>query len=145
MNAANSMAAAKPAETRTTQTTTAKGTRIYFIGHRCIPIVYDALKKQEFKTRLRSKNVFLNPENKPIEIETLRKNAWTKGLKNAGLEYRPVIQTRHTFSAMMIAAGENYDWVQRMMGHAFQIQTFPLKIGDAPYIIPMGAGLFLND
>ena len=34
-------------------------------------MVYDALKKQELKTRLRSKYVFVNPDNKPIEIETL--------------------------------------------------------------------------
>jgi hypothetical protein len=40
-----------------------------------LPMVYDALKKQELKTRLRSKYVFLNPDNKPIEITTLRKNA----------------------------------------------------------------------
>lgn len=73
-----------------------------------LPMVYDALKKQELKTRLRSKYVFLNPKNKPIEIETLRKNAWTKGLKSAGIEYRPIIQTRHTFATMMISAGENF-------------------------------------
>ena len=83
-----------------------------------LPMVYDALKKQELKTRLRSKYVFLNPENKPIEIETLRKNAWSKGLQNAGIEYRPIIQTRHTFATMMISAGENLGWVQKMMGHS---------------------------
>jgi len=83
-----------------------------------LPMVYEALKKQELKTRLRSKYVFLNPENKPIEITTLRKNAWSKGLKNAGIEYRPIIQTRHTFATMMISAGENLGWVMKMMGHA---------------------------
>ena len=71
--------------------------------------------KTSFKGYLFS---FLNPDNKPIEIETLRKNAWSKGLKNAGIEYRPIIQTRHTFATMMISAGENLGWVQKMMGHA---------------------------
>lgn len=83
-----------------------------------LPMVYDALKKQELKTRLRSNYVFLNPENKPIEIATLLKNAWSKGLKNAGIEYRPIIQTRHTFATMMVSAGENLGWVQKMMGHS---------------------------
>jgi integrase len=83
-----------------------------------LPMVYDAMKKQELKTRLRSKYVFLNPDDEPIEIETLRKNAWSKGLTKAGLDYRPVIQTRHTFATMMISAGENLGWVQKMMGHA---------------------------
>jgi len=80
-------------------------------------MVHDALKEQARKTRLRSKYVFLNEEDKPIEIETRRKNAWSKGLKKAGLEYRPVIQTRHTFATMMISAGENLGWIQKMMGH----------------------------
>jgi integrase len=63
-------------------------------------MVYDALKKKELKTRLRGKYVFLNPEDKPIEIETLRKNDWSKGLIKAGLDYRPVIQARHTFARL---------------------------------------------
>jgi len=83
-----------------------------------LPMVYEALKEQERRNRLRSKYVFLNPDDGPIEIETLRKNAWSKGLKAAGLDYRPVIQTRHTFATMMISAGENLGWVQRMMGHS---------------------------
>jgi integrase len=38
-------------------------------------------------------------------------------LKKAKLESRPIIQTRHTFATMMISAGENLGWVQKMMGH----------------------------
>jgi integrase len=83
-----------------------------------LPMVYDALKEQERKTRLRSKYVFLNQDNKPIEIETLRKNAWSKGLKKVGIDYRPVIQTRHTFATMMVSSGENLGWIQKMMGHS---------------------------
>jgi integrase len=82
-------------------------------------LVDDALKEQELRTRLRSKYVFLNPKKKPIDIATLRKNAWTKGLKKAGLDYRPIIQTRHTFATLMVSTGENMGWVQKMMGHAF--------------------------
>jgi integrase len=40
-----------------------------------LPMVYDAMKKQELKTRLRNKYVFLNHDDEPIEIETVRKNA----------------------------------------------------------------------
>jgi integrase len=83
-----------------------------------LPMVYNALKEQESRTRLRSTYVFLNQEHKPIEIETLRKNAWTKALKKAGLEYRPIIQTRHTFATMMVSSGENLGWIQKMMGHS---------------------------
>jgi integrase len=69
-----------------------------------LPVVYAALKKQELKTRLYSRYFFLNPDNKPVDIEALRKNAWSERLKSAGLEYRPIIQPRHTFATMMISA-----------------------------------------
>jgi ferredoxin len=36
LNAVSSMAAAKPAETKATQTAAAKGTKIYFIGRGCV-------------------------------------------------------------------------------------------------------------
>jgi integrase len=83
-----------------------------------LPMVHKALLEQAQKTRLRSKYVFLNLDNKPIDVETLRKTAWTIGLKDANIEYRPMIQTRHTFATLMITTGENIGWVQRMMGHA---------------------------
>lgn len=82
-----------------------------------LPMVHEALREQARRTRLRGKYVFLNEGGTPIEIETLRKNAWSKALKKAELEYRPIIQTRHTFATMMISTGENLGWVQKMMGH----------------------------
>jgi len=36
LGVANSMAAEKPAEVKTTDITAAKGTKIYFIGHGCV-------------------------------------------------------------------------------------------------------------
>ena len=83
-----------------------------------LPMVYDALKDQAAKTRLKSKYVFLNFDDQPIAAETMRKNAWSKALNKAKLDYRPMIQTRHTFATMMISSGENLGWVQKMMGHA---------------------------
>ena len=83
-----------------------------------LPMVHKALLEQAQKTRLRSKYVFLNADDKPVDVETLRKTSWTTGLKDAKIEYRPMIQTRHTFATLMITSGENIGWVQRMMGHA---------------------------
>lgn len=83
-----------------------------------LPMVYSALKEQATRTRLKSKYVFLNIDDKPIDVETLRKNAWARGLKKAEIDYRPMIQTRHTFATMMISSGENLGWVQNMMGHS---------------------------
>ncbi|WP_207690015.1 hypothetical protein [Desulfonema limicola] len=38
-------------------------------------------------------------------------------LRDEGIEYRPMLQTRHTFATLMIDAGEDIGWVQRMLGH----------------------------
>jgi len=47
-----------------------------------------------------------------------REVIWKKALDKAGLEYRPPIQTRHTFATMMLSSGEDIGWVQRMLGHS---------------------------
>ena len=82
-----------------------------------LPMTMRALKDQAARSMFKSPYVFLNEEGKPIEVETLRKNAWLKGLKRANIPYRPMIQTRHTFATLMISSGENLGWVQKMMGH----------------------------
>lgn len=83
-----------------------------------LPMTVKALKEQASRSIFTSPYVFLNEEGKPVEVETLRKNAWSKGLKRANIPYRPMIQTRHTFATLMISSGENLGWVQKMMGHA---------------------------
>jgi integrase len=35
----------------------------------------------------------------------------------AGIDYRPPIQTRHTFATLSLSAGENIGWVQHMLCH----------------------------
>jgi len=83
-----------------------------------LPMVHDALKDQAARTRLRSKYIFLNFDDQPIAPETLRKNACSKALSKAKLDYRPMLQTRHTFGTMMVSSGENLGWIQKMMGHS---------------------------
>jgi integrase len=83
-----------------------------------VPMVHSALQEQAARTRMKSKYVFLNGDDEPIDVETLRRNVWTNGLKDAKIDYRPMIQTRHTFATLMITAGENLGWVQKMMGYS---------------------------
>ncbi|MCE5262626.1 MAG: site-specific integrase [Deltaproteobacteria bacterium] len=82
-----------------------------------LPMVRKSLLEQAQATRMRSKYVFLNMDDKPVDVETLRKTAWTACLKEIGIKYRPMIQTRHTFATLMVTSGENIGWVQKMMGH----------------------------
>jgi hypothetical protein len=34
------------------------------------------------------------------------------------IEYRPMMQTRHTFATITLSEGENIGWVQHMLGHS---------------------------
>ena len=110
-----------------------------------LPMVYEALKDQARQTRLRSKYVFVNKEDKPIEIETIRKNAWKRGLKKAGIEYRPIIQTRHTFATLMVSTGENLGWVMKMMGHSSLKMITDKYFSYIPNVTHMDGSKFLEE
>lgn len=83
-----------------------------------LPPVVDALRQQLGKTNGKSEYVFLDLSGKPLTPDHVRKVIWEPCLKDAGIKYRPVMQTRHTFATMMIDAGEDIGWVQRMLGHS---------------------------
>lgn len=43
---------------------------------------------------------------------------WKRACRDAGIRYRPVKQTRHTFASLMLSRGENPMWVAKQLGHA---------------------------
>ena len=49
--------------------------------------------------------------------ELFRQKVWVPVLKRVGVRYRPLYQMRHTFATLAISAGENINWVARMLGH----------------------------
>ncbi|WP_153306437.1 tyrosine-type recombinase/integrase [Desulfogranum japonicum] len=53
-----------------------------------------------------------------METDHIRNHVWIPALKKAELNYRPMIQTRHTFATIAIDSGEDVGWVQQMMGHS---------------------------
>jgi len=83
-----------------------------------LPPVIDALRWQIRKMDGKSQYVFLDRSGKPLTPDHVRNVIWKPALKKAEIEYRPLIQTRHTFATMMIDAGEDIGWVQRMLGHS---------------------------
>ena len=62
-----------------------------------LPVVEQVLRYQKRGGRVRSPYVFLNTEGNPIEGETLRKWTWAIALERAGIEYRSMYHTRHTY------------------------------------------------
>lgn len=83
----------------------------------CLPQVIDALKEQR-KLTGKKKHIFLTVDGRRMTPDHFRKEVWMPALEKAGLEYRPPIQTRHSFATMMISAGEDIGWVQNMLGHS---------------------------
>lgn len=61
--------------------------------------------------------VFKDREGNLLTPDHARKQVWIPTLKKIGLEYRPMIQTRHTFATIAIDSGESLGWVQEMLGH----------------------------
>jgi len=61
--------------------------------------------------------VFLSTKGSAIDRRNLRKRIWYPTLEKAGLRTRRPYQTRHTAATLMLASGENPEWIARQMGH----------------------------
>ena len=83
----------------------------------CLEMVVAALEKQREFTADK-KHIFLCHDGSRMNPDHFRNVVWKKALEKAGIEYRPPIQTRHTFATMMLSAGEDIGWVQNMLGHS---------------------------
>jgi integrase len=78
----------------------------------------EALIDQRKKTGRKSGRVFLDLHGKPLSTDHLREVIWKPALEKAGIECRPMMQTRHTFATISLSEGENIGWVQHMLGHS---------------------------
>ena len=82
-----------------------------------LPPVLEALREQRKATLGKSDYVFLNRYGRPVTPGPLGKHAWKNVLEKVGIEYRPLMQTRHTFATLMLDGFETPGWVAKMMGH----------------------------
>ena len=62
--------------------------------------------------------LFPSPEGSLIRSNNFRDRVWRTVLKEAGLRYRKVHATRHTYATRLIMAGANLVYVQRQLGHS---------------------------
>jgi len=80
--------------------------------------VVDALVEERQRRHKKSDYVFLDIHGKPLTPDHVREVIWKPALKKAGIEYRPLMQTRHTFATISLSLGESIGWVQHMLGHS---------------------------
>lgn len=79
----------------------------------CLPY----LQSQQFLTKLKNDFVFVSPKSSHYSSSYNLRYSYKKILKTAGVKYRPIYHTRHTFASMMLNEGENLLWVSSMLGH----------------------------
>jgi integrase len=83
-----------------------------------LPIMKTALLGQKsICEQLDSKYLFCTTTGSQINHANLSNRVWRPALEKAGILYRPMIQTRHTFATTAISLGENPLWIAHIMGH----------------------------
>lgn len=82
-----------------------------------LPMVKDALKQHWEERDPDNEYVFVTREGNPIDAHNFANRIWYPLLRYLGLEKRRPYQTRHTTATLMLASGENPEWIARLMGH----------------------------
>ena len=104
--------------------------------------VYEALKAQHAATGKLSKFVFCNREAKPLDHNNVTKRVWYPLLRALKLKKRRPYQTRHTAATLLLASGENPEWVARTLGHSSTEMLFKVYSRYIPNLTRMDGSAF---
>jgi len=77
-----------------------------------------ALAAQHALTGSADGYVFQTGRGRPIDTSNFANRDWPAMLAKADLAHRRPYQTRHTAATLMLAAGEDPQWIARVLGHA---------------------------
>lgn len=83
-----------------------------------LPVVRQALKDQLAQRVPNGDYVFCTKGGHPIDANNFANRVWYPLLRYLAIEKRRPYQTRHTTATMMLASGENPEWIAKLMGHA---------------------------
>jgi hypothetical protein len=106
--------------------------------------VYDLLRHHRGETLLRSDYVFLNQGGRPVDLTTLRRRLWYPGLVRGGVRRRALYQTRHTYATLMLATGENPEWIAKQLGHTSTQMLFQRYAKFIPNVTRQDGTAFLR-
>ncbi|KXS55549.1 MAG: Phage integrase family protein [Marinobacter sp. T13-3] len=104
--------------------------------------VYEALKDQYEATGKLSKYVFCNREGQPLDHNNVTKRVWYPLLEALKLKKRRPYQTRHTAATLLLASGENPEWVARLLGHSSTEMLFKVYSRYIPNLTRMDGSAF---
>lgn len=83
-----------------------------------MPQVRSALEHQRVRALPGCPWVFHSPQGNPVDAVNFTNRIWYPLLRHLGLKRRPPYQMRHTAATLMLAAGENPEWVANVLGHS---------------------------
>jgi integrase len=83
-----------------------------------IPQVREIFERLALERSPHNPWVFHSTRGNPIDAKNFANRIWYPLLKKLDLEKRRPYQTRHTAATLFLAAGENPEWIARMLGHA---------------------------
>lgn len=106
--------------------------------------VYDALLDQYRRTHHLSDYVFCSTTGQPLDQNNITKRIWYPLLKYLGLKKRRPYQTRHTTATLLLAAGENPEWVARLLGHSSTEMLFKVYSRYIPNLTRQDGSAFNN-
>lgn len=81
------------------------------------PRVREALQTQRALSTPDATWVFTSARGKPVDAVNFTNRVWYPLLRHLGLKRRPPYQMRHTAATLMLASGENPEWVASILGH----------------------------
>lgn len=79
--------------------------------------VYAALQ-QQYQATKQFRYVFCNSLGKPLDHNNVTKRVWYPLLRHLRLDKRRPYETRHTAATLLLASGENPEFVARFLGHS---------------------------
>lgn len=83
------------------------------------PEIHEALKAQKvIYEKFKGEYFFCGHDGNNILPASLRKMVWLPALKKAGLPFREMKQTRHSFATIALSCGESPLWIAKTMGHS---------------------------
>ena len=83
-----------------------------------LPLVRQALLAQREVTPEHVEWVFYSTNYQPVDTGNFTARIWRPLLGYLGLRYRRPYQSRHTAATLLLAAGENPEWIAHLMGHS---------------------------
>lgn len=85
------------------------------------PRALAALTRQKPHTLLMGDRVFMTEAGKPYITPKAQRKAWKAALRKAGIRWRPLKNTRHTYATYLLMNERAPYWVAGQMGHSLQV------------------------